>query len=540
MALRRSITTGPLNPTESCLVPSLRLISVAVLVGAGAVVAVSGVAGNSQPAGTALVRGSRIVASASASPGPTTPAALDVKAENALAGTPGWRISRAAGQRAGLQAYAGAVSVRPGEQVPLLVSAEGVVQVKAFRIGWYGGIGARQVWQGSLRARPEPADPSLWQARGWAVTTGWPEGHYLLRLDLIGAGAGSKQVSRYLPLTIRSADSRGRIMVLTSPLSWQAENTAVAGARTASFNRPYAAGYGSGSFLPDDEGLVESAERSGKRLAYATDYDVATDPSLVSKASAVLVGAGSRFWTTSLRSTIRAVGDAGTNLAFFGAGTGSRQVSLTDKGRTLKISPGAPSESVRLTGQRPSCLDGISSTGQATPTTAVTTSSSPKASSSTAGSADGNNAAGWTVSNADWWGYRGTGVQTGEILPGLIADGADRASTTSAGSVSPMQVLAFTNISCGPGGSGPAGDVQSAVYQVRPSKAGVFAAGTGRWVCVITATCVGPSGAKVAAAQSTRHFVVQVTANLISAFAKPRAGERYPARDSAAQYALLR
>src|SRR4051812_19206400 len=66
-----------------------------------------------------------------------------VKAENAKPGTPGWQIT---GTRAGptsLAGYADHVSARPGQPVELYVNANGTMSASAYRIGWYGGVGAR-------------------------------------------------------------------------------------------------------------------------------------------------------------------------------------------------------------------------------------------------------------------------------------------------------------------------------------------------------------------------------------------------------------
>jgi hypothetical protein len=300
-----------------------------------------------------------------------------------------------------------------------------------------------------------------------------------------------------------------------------------------SFNRPYAAGYGSGGFLTNDAGIVQLAERTGNALAYATDYDVARDPALASGAAAVLIGGNSEFWTSSLRNTVRAAVASGTNLALFGAGTGSRQVRLLVNGRALEVSGAKPSASVRLTGQRPSCpaAGTVSAAGPA----------SDRRSRSGAGS--GTKASkkvsarpsGWTVSNANWWGYRGAEVRTGEVLRGLVAGAADRAATSSPASPMPMQVVSFNRILCGTKAA-----VQSAVYQVRTSGAGVFATGTGHWVCVVTDSCQDVKGRPVPSDSRARQVVLVVTRNVIDAFDKARSGERYPARESASSYASLR
>jgi hypothetical protein len=563
-------------------VASLRLVSVVLLVGMGATVAaVNGISKPGEPGRSAAVAGSissdamadNSIPNGSISSGvagdgsakgiygallaPGTSAQVgngvpvDVRAENSLGGTSAWRISRTRGSKPGLDAYAGAVSVRSGELVPLAVSGlsglsgQGSVRIRALRIGWYDGVGAREIWQGTLQARPEPAAPSQWQDRGWADTTGWPEGHYLLRLD-------QGDASRYVPLTVRSADAQGKILVLTSPLTWQAENNQVdtasngsgasleSGAglgsgdtsveHTVSFDRPYAAGYGSGGFLANDAGIVQLAERSGKDLAYATDYDVARDPTLVTNAAAVLIGGDSRFWTSSLRTAIRDAGAAGTNLAFFGAGTGSRQVSLGADRRALAISAAEPSTSVRLTGLRPSCTGVGSANGGRSANGA-----GPATRSGADQSVSVGPGAPWTISDSDWWGFKGADVRTGDTLPGLVAGGADRASTSSPGSPTQMQVLSMSRFPCGPRKVS-----QSAVYQVRPSGAGVFVAGTGGWACATSDACTGTSGKPVKVDERARQVVVRVTRNVISAFAKAQAGDRYPARDSASLYASLR
>jgi hypothetical protein len=501
-------------------VPSLRVLSVVLLAGMGAAVAaVGGLGGTGEP--EPQVRGGLITGGPGASatsgldplnteadePPATSAAAFDVRAENQKTGTPGWRITRARATEPGLSGYASVVSVLPGQSVPLAVSADGPVRVRALRIGWYDGVGARQIWQGTLRAEPQTGDPASWPARGRADTTGWPEGHYLLRLD---QGAAS----RYLPLTVRSADNRNRVVVLTSPLTWQAENTPAAPVTTApeplpiiSFNRPYAAGYGSAGFLPNDAAIVQQAERSGRQIGFVTDYDVATDPTALTAAAAVLIGGDSQYWTASLRNAIRSAEDAGTNVAFFGAGTGSRQIRLADAGRGLQISRADPSRSLALTGLRPSC------------------SPDPQ------GKAPAGSGADWKVSNADWWGYRGAGLRTGDVLPGLLGDRVDRAVTSAAGSPKPLQVLASARIPC----AAKSGTVvtQSAAYLVRPSGAGVFTAGTGRWACALTGRCPNRTGPAARLDRATERAVTKITRNVIDAFAEAEAGRRFPATSTA-------
>ena len=50
-------------------------------------------------------------------------------------------------------------------------------------------------------------------------TDGWPAGSYLLRLD---AHSGAQ---RYVPLTIRSSDTAGKVVLKNCVATWQAYNT---------------------------------------------------------------------------------------------------------------------------------------------------------------------------------------------------------------------------------------------------------------------------------------------------------------------------
>jgi len=85
-------------------------------------------------------------------------------------------------------------------------------------------------------------------------------------------------------------------------------------------------------------------------------------------------------------------------------------------------------------------------------------------------------------------------------------------------------VLAHSPLTCG----GVAGYADSAYYTVG-SGAGVFAAGTMRWVCAMTRTCGHGVGA------GAQRFVTTATTNLLRAFAAGPAGLAHPARDNLAR-----
>src|SRR5581483_276326 len=113
-------------------------------------------------------------ASASAA---TKAAANPIQRENARGGSPDWRLPRASPGE--IDGYATEVSVQPGDRLDLHVSTGQRYRVAVYRIGWYGGAGAREVVcapgcstdeQGA--AQPVPSfDPSTgYLDAGWPVT----------------------------------------------------------------------------------------------------------------------------------------------------------------------------------------------------------------------------------------------------------------------------------------------------------------------------------------------------------------------------------
>jgi hypothetical protein len=88
----------------------------------------------------------RTAAAALGRPAGTAPRQATI-AENARPGDRGWWISRL-GAPDEILGYTGQASVLPGQPVELYVSTTArEFTVRAFRIGWYGGDLARQVWQ---------------------------------------------------------------------------------------------------------------------------------------------------------------------------------------------------------------------------------------------------------------------------------------------------------------------------------------------------------------------------------------------------------
>lgn len=489
-------------------------------------------------------------------PAPTTPEgwARAVAAENVLPGTRAWWPS-VAGKRPGVEAYLDRVSVRPGDGVGLYVNATGAVDIAALRIGWYGGAGSRMIWHGTAMARPQPPATTLGQPLAdlggmagtravvapWRLTTlldtaGWPEGRYLLRVGRAGA-------ARVVPLTVRSADSRGRMLLVASTMTWQAYNLwggaslykggddESFGERSfaVSYDRPYRDGYGAGHYLGHDLGLDQLAEAAPLPLAWTTDYDLAQNPRLLDGATAVVFGGHPEYWTGTERDAVTAAVSRGTNLAVFGANTAYWRVRLAGRAVGLRQQPDRRDGLPRLVvGAKEAGLDPLAGRDPSGAMARFRDRPAPRPEETLTGMrydcfpAD----APLTVADPGWWGWAGTGLRAGDALPGVVAPESDRVYPV-AGRPKPMQVVAYTAFSCR--GNRTA---QTSVYWATPSGAGVFTAGTMDWPCAARKLCTLPE------ADRTSALLTRVTRTILSAFATPRIGRARPPVDTVARFWL--
>jgi hypothetical protein len=453
-----------------------------------------------------------------------------------LAGTDAWRLTRPAthGQ---IEGYATRISVSPGERVVLRVSTTSPrFRVEAYRFGWYRGGQAHLVWHspwlaghhqapGSFARRTTRTVTAPWRDSLTVPTDGWPAGAYVLKLV---ASSGEQS---YVPLFVRSTSVAGRVVLVAPVATWQAYNdwggyslyTSPADdhrAYAVSFDRPFAGtggSVGAGDLLYGVRPVVVQAERAGVPLAYLTDLDLARGPQVLAGARAYVSMGHDEYWTPSMRRTVLAARDHGTNLAFLGADTAFWRIRLA-------ASPVGPARVV--VGYRWSYLQDPLRDSERT-TAPFAAAPHPQPTEQLTGTryecypVD----APYRVTSPHWWGFRGTGVRAGSSFARLVGIEADRVypgPTTPR----PLQVLSSSPYSC----KGVPTSAQS-VYYTTSSGAGVFTAGTLRWTCALDRTC----GAYPVSAR-TQRFVGRVTANLLRAVARGPVGRARPAQDNLANY----
>ena len=452
--------------------------------------------------------------------------------ENDRPGDPHWNV-RHLGAPDAIVGYAGQSSVLPGEPITLFVSTTArSFRVSAFRMGWYQGDEARLLWKsatvkGHRQRQPELVRPTNTVDARWGPsltvpTHDWPEGSYLLRLD---AEHGAQ---RFVPVTVRSARTAGKIVIKNGVETWQAYNTwggydlynGPGGigdydnrSLAVSLDRPYDAN-GAYMFLYHERKLIELAERSGRPLAYVTSMDIDADPHLLDGAHALFTGGHDEYWTPQERAHVTAARNAGTNIAFMGANTMFR--------RTRMASTRLGARRLVICYKTSYLQDPMYGKNNALVTSDWREPPVPDPESSLTGTLYESNpvTADFVIASPDSWVLARTGVRKGTRLTGLVGIEYDRVNPVYP-VPRPMQVLSHSPLHC----RGVNSYSDSAYYTHRGG-AGVFNTGTMRWVACSNGLRL--FGLNKQAARFTR----QVTANLLHGFADGPAAARYPAHDN--------
>lgn len=447
-------------------------------------------------------------------------------AESTLAGDRTWWIKNLGAEHA-IEGYAGRASVLPGERVQLYVSTSAPsFRVIAFRLGAYRGALARRVWESGevtgIRQRAAGFDAATrmvscsWEPSLSLDTAGWPEGSYVLRLD---ASTGAQ---RFVPLTVRSARTAGKVVIKNAVATWQAYNLwggyslyngpgggAADRSLVVSLDRPYDH-QGAELLMVFERKLICLAEGLGLPLAYVTSADIDADPHLLDGARALITPGHDEYWSPAERANVTAARDKGMNIAFFGANAMFRRVRYEAAGRRVVCYKG-DFTSDPMYGKRNSL---VTSDFREPP--------DPDPESSLTGTLYESNptTADYVVVSPDSWLFAGTGVRKGSRFRGLVGDEYDRVNPVYP-VPRPIEVVAHSPLTC----RGVHSYADSAYY-THPGGAGVFNSGTMRWVQSL-AEPIG-SYIKPECTALTR----KVTENVLRAFAEGPAAARYPARDN--------
>ena len=291
-----------------------------------------------------------VAACGRASPLPASPTIE----ENQRAGGQGWKPDNPSRD---LAAFVDRTSYLPGSAVEVHAGAASPTSViwELWRLGYYGGAGGRMLLAGGPTEIPASQTAVLDGATG-AVSAPWPmafvvtipasapTGVYVVKLV---SSAGST----FAPLVVREPVPRAPILYTVSTNTYQAYNTwggtslyvnrrsdwSAPRAYAVSFDRPYAAGAGTGDLWDKDRDFITFAEGQGYDMAYATDTDLDAQPDLVARRRMLVVQGHSEYWTAAMRDAFETAIAARTNVAFFAANNAYWQVRFASDARRVLI-----------------------------------------------------------------------------------------------------------------------------------------------------------------------------------------------------------
>ena len=455
-----------------------------------------------------------------------------VRTENERPGDQAWRLEKVA-RNAELGAFCDRVSVLPGESVGLRVSSVlGPVTISAHRLGWYAGSRAREVWRSTepvaAAEQPKPVKDRFdvvgthWAETLKVDTTGWPEGSYVFKI-----AAGGK--SCWTPLTVRTADPRGRLVLINAVTTWQAYNqwgghslykgpdgSFGTRSRGVSFDRPYNSN-GASRLMREEAPTIALAESLGLDLAYTTSVDVHADPASILGARGVVTLGHDEYWTVPTRRAVEQARDTGSNLAFLGANACYWRVRMEDSelGRHRRVvcfksaaedpKKGAD-DTTDLWRRRPEADPENTLTGmlyEAFP-------------------AQGP----MVVHDSSHFLLEGTGAKAGDRFPGLVGIEIDRAYPVQ-GTPESLQVVMHSPVAA-PGGRGTTHS--DLTYYTASSGAGVVSTGS----MVFSRSFDGPLAEHGITADSVA-FARALTTTLLTEMAKGPVGKRHPAKPNLAE-----
>ncbi|WP_153506153.1 DUF4082 domain-containing protein [Cumulibacter manganitolerans] len=228
-------------------------------------------------------------------------------------------------------------SYLPGETVTFKINTDSTsYRIRIFRIGWYGGLGARFIQDVTPsvplpQTQPNPdgdGATGLWDCGKWAPSAQWTipagavSGIYYARFERSDSGT----VSNHTIFVVRR-NGPSDILVQTSEMTMHAYNRyggnslyygdPVGRAYKVSYNRPFGDGDGSeNDFFNAEVALVRFLERNGYDVAYCGGIDVHRDASVLAGRKVFISSGHDEYVSREQREHVTAARDAGTHLIF--------------------------------------------------------------------------------------------------------------------------------------------------------------------------------------------------------------------------------
>jgi hypothetical protein len=266
-----------------------------------------------------------------------------IACENSYAGNPRAEWDLAGSGSPTIRGFATDISVNHGETVHFKInSPASSYRLDIYRLGYYGGLGARRVatvLPAVTLPQAQPAcaieaatglvDCGTWSVSAWwAVPANAVSGVYLAKLVRTDGVAGDN----HIVFVVRDDDGQSDLLVETSDTTWQAHNAyggsslfeGPAGrAYKVSYNRPFTTRIDSPRhwLLQAEYPMLRWLEANGYHVSYTTAHATDRAAGEILEHRAFLSLGYDEFWSAAQRTHVEAARAAGVHLAFFGAKT---------------------------------------------------------------------------------------------------------------------------------------------------------------------------------------------------------------------------
>lgn len=481
--------------------------------------------------------------------GVVVPTADWVRIENARPGTLAWAITSPQPTRA-IEGFAGSVSAQSGDEVALFVhTTSPSFHVEAYRMGYYGGLGARLIWQSAGITGAEQPSPSLSSPTStvqchWSpsltlhIDDNWVPGAYLLKL------VGSNGAQQYVPLCIRDDASTSAFLVQHSVTTWQAYNlwggyslylgspsgftygqvggskTFARRSRAVSFDRPYPVDWGQGAadFIGLELPLVYDMERLSLDVSYTTDVDTHERPELLLQHRALFSLGHDEYWSLQMREGAARARDSGTNIGFLGANACYRPIRF----ESSPVGPNRVQVCYKSSSEDPFSR---SDPSLATPITWMSPPTSWHPSQLVGATySDIDAVADLVISDASGWIWSGTGLADGQHLAGVVQGEYDSFDAASPGPQN-IEILAHSPVA----NRGP-GHFSDITWYTAPGGGGVLDIGFTGFVNKLSSSVLVPGGLLPAPVPGVTDVLLRAMQNVYSVLGTAPASVAHPSK----------
>lgn len=393
--------------------------------------------------------------------------------------------------------YATDLSVRAGEPLVIRARSPHRLDVSVMDVGTQRSV----VDLRDVDVRSDEADPARWPILLRSQSTqGWHSGLYMA----VARPHDGANWKRFAPFVVRPAEPPTGIVVQVPFATYQAYNGWGGGSlykfnspdgvfKNLPIGRPFDVFDGAGFSFYGDWQFCRWLAEERQDVSYITSFDLHNDPRILSNASLFVSVFHDEYWSTPMRQHFSSFIDRGGNAAFLGANSMFWRIRINNGSMTcLKATTAEGDPDPDITAQWRSAL--INQPEDQLLGSRYESYALPYGTSFD-----------WTVTNANHWVYRGTGLVKGDRLSDLVGYEWDNAPNSTRQGLTVLSQTVINNDPTKP-------HRHEATVIEHPGGGTVFNAGTTYWPRFV---------------RGDSHFrrdanVEQITRNLLRRLGRPR------------------